>query len=303
MSLQSKILTTLAVATTTGLSLLSSPASAFTITANNNPQNLLNALLGNTSGLSNFQITPTGDARSFGIFQNDPLGLNSAQVPGIVLSTGLVEAIPGVNQYSNTKNLPKFMADASYDFNPTAPEGNAQGAIGDTITLDITFFADNTAEKLFFQYVFASEEFPEFGGQEFNDSFDLWLNGVNLAKLSDGQDVTINNLVPNPQGPYHPDYIDNPAGPGTVLKLDGYTKVLGFEGNLKKNDWNTLKIEVADVGDEKFDSAVFIRGGSLSTQPPQLNSRSAQDIPEPSSLLGLLVIGLGGMGSQLKRQH
>ena len=303
MGLLSKITTTLAVATTTGFSLLGTPTQAFTITQNNSGQDLLNALLGDTTGLSGFSITPTGDARAFGLVQNDPFGLKSNQLPGVVLSTGIVETIPGVNQYSNTSHLPQLMGDVSYDFYPDYAPGDPRGEEGDSITLDISFYADDTVENLFFEYVFASEEFPEFGGQAFNDIFELWLNGVNLAKLSDGQTVSINNLVPNPQGSYHPDYIDNPAGPNTVTKLDGYTKVLGFEGKLRKNDRNTLTIKVADTGDGRFDSAVFIQGRSLRTKAQQSETPQVKDVPEPGVLLGLFGIGIWGVTSQFKRDR
>src|SRR4028119_1151233 len=154
---------------TTAMSLLAAPAIAFSVGATNNIETLKNNLLGtNTAGLSNFSVSITGDANAFGIFTNDPLGLNS----GIVLSTGNVTDIPGEN-LDDGDNL-------STDF-------SASGVEGDLTQLNLSFFADSTAEKLFFKYVFGSEEFLEYAGTSFNDSFELLLNGTNMARLTDGQ--------------------------------------------------------------------------------------------------------------------
>ncbi|MCU0547230.1 MAG: choice-of-anchor L domain-containing protein [Oscillatoriaceae cyanobacterium Prado104] len=266
----------LTAALTAAASCLAAPAMAFSIAATNNTETLRNQFLGkHTTGLSNFSISVTGNSAAFGTFSNDPFGLQS----GIVLSTGRVTNIPG----RNTKDNDKINGtDLSADF-------GREGEAGDLTELNLSFFADSTAEKLFFEYVFASEEFPEFGGSEFNDDFELLLNGNNLARLSDRKTVTINNLVPDPENRStdHSDYINNPAATGlaaNIIKMDGFTKVLGFEGLLKQNQTNVLSIRVKDVGDGKLDSAVFIKGGSLGTAP-------VEAVPEPMTVGGLMLGG------------
>lgn len=159
--------------------------------------------------------------------------------------------------------------------------------IPDLVSLQISFDADQTASKLFFQYVFGSEEFVEFGGTQYNDSFELLLNGINLAKLSDGQTVTINHLVPNPEGPFHPDYINNPVGSSIPTRLDGFTRTLTFEGLLLQNARNTLTINIQDVGDGRLDSAVFLKGQSLGTALPP----DVEKVPEPGLAIASLVVG------------
>lgn len=268
--------TTTAIATSVALSLVSAPTMAFTITQNNSTQDLLDALLGDTTGLSNFSISTTGDAAAFGLFNDDPFALGS----GIVLSTGNAIELGGQNS-EDGGIIADWAApnDLSTDLGP-------QGTQGDATSLSISFDADTSVEKLFFEYVFGSEEFVEFGGSTFNDSFELLLNGENLATLTDGQSVTINNLVPDPEGSYHPDFISNPTGSTTMTKLDGYTKPLTFEGLVNQNATNTLTINVKDVGDGYLDSAVFLKGGSLGTQLPP----NAERVPEPGVLFGLAMV-------------
>lgn len=255
---------------TTAMSLLAAPAMAFSVGATNNIESLKNNLLGsNTAGLSNFSLSITGDARAFGIFTDDPFGLTS----GVVMSTGKVTDLPGTNLDDS---------DTGTDFPPS------DVADGDLSELNLSFFADSTAEKLFFKYVFGSEEFLEYGGTSYNDSFELLLNGTNFAQLTDGKTVTINNLVPNSgdRSTDHPDYINNPSFTGlaaNIIQLDGYTKVLGFEGLLNKNQTNVLTIRVQDMGDGIYDSAVFIQGNVGTVDP--------EAVPEPMTVGGLMAGG------------
>lgn len=269
------ITTLTTIANVAALASFASPVMAFSVTQTNNSEALRSSLLGTTKGLSNFSVSVSGNSSAFGVFKDDPFGLNS----GVVLSTGRVTDLPGKNR-SDTNN-----PDLSTYFEPDT----SSKLYYDLVQLDLSFYADSTADKIFFQYVFGSEEFREYGGSQYNDSFELLLNGVNLAKLSDGKDVTINNLVPDNSKPSldHPDYIDNPVNGSNlaaqIVKLDGYTKVLGFEGLLKKSQTNTLSIRMRDTADPVYDSAVFLKGGSISTEPPA--------VPEPLTIAGLLLGG------------
>ena len=248
---------------TTAISFLAAPAMAFSVTQTSNLETLKNNLLGNdTAGLSAFSLSITGNAQAFGTFTDDPFGLGS----GIVLSTGRVADLPGPSG-----------AFASTSLGSTS---------GDLAELNLSFFADSTADKLFFNYVFGSEEFLEFGGSTYNDSFELLLNGINLAKLNDGKTVTINNLVPNSgdRSQDNPDFIDNSSGlASSIIKLDGLTKVLGFEGLLKKNDTNVVTFRIKDMGDTGYDSAVLVQG-KLGTVEPE-------PVPEPMTMASLMAGG------------
>jgi Ca2+-binding RTX toxin-like protein len=155
--------------------------------------------------------------------------------------------------------------------NDLSTDFGTPGAKDDDISLKLSFDADATAQTLYFQFVFGSEELVEYGGSDFNDAFSLKLNGFNMAQLSDRAAVTINNLAPRPFAPYHPDLIYNPVQTGPAssqTKLDGYTKVLTFAAPLDPNTQNTLEIKVKDGRDGLLDSAVFIKAGTFGTTPP-----------------------------------
>jgi hypothetical protein len=117
---------------------------AFNITSSPSNAEILASLLGDTTGLSNIQITTTGNPQAVGLFQDSPLNLSS----GVLLSTGQATQIAGGNagDQSNVSTV--------FNGSGTVPDGN------DAITLEITFDADNAAgRQLFFQYVLALKNF------------------------------------------------------------------------------------------------------------------------------------------------
>ena len=313
---QAAVVTGLVV--TTSLSAVAKPAHAFTVTQNNTFTNLLSVLLGDTTGLSNFTGSVSGAAEAFGVFESDPFGLGQ----GVVLSTGQVIELPGENRGDQRDNT-----DLSTPSPPTPIR--EPNALFDIATLELSFDADETVETLFFQYVFGSEEFLEFAGTIFDDFFTLELNGTNLALLNNsvGSDnfVRVNNLAADESGPFSTEYINNPAGPGTLTRLDGYTQPLTFSGNIMTGR-NTLRIQIADVSDPILDSAVFIKAGTLGitnpveppppveppapeppapepptpVEPPTPEPPAPVEVPEPAGILGLLLVSGVGLSATLK---
>ncbi len=275
------------------------PVMAFCIRQTQDEQELMAGLLGHSSGLSDIdlslgEVSTTG----FGIYRGgDFLGLSS----GIVLSTGQVDRLVGRNCADGRSPLiPEdqrqgcngFVQDNKTDLNTDLVdleanqpliEGSRYRFPKDIVLLDLGFTAE--AGFLNLGYVFGSEEFVE--AKPKNDYLNIWLNGVNLAQLNDGQAVTVNNLV-KPVGEefqLNPDYIDNaiigPNPANQITPLDGYTQLLHLRGPLLPGR-NNLRIELGDgpLDDDGYDSAVF------------LSQIQVERVPGPSMLWGLL--GLGG---------
>jgi autotransporter-associated beta strand protein len=229
---------------------------AFNITSSPTSAEILASLLGDTTGLSNIQITVSGNPLAVGILQDLSLNLRS----GLLLSTGQVNRLQGSN--TNDRN------NVSTVFNSpgTVENGN------DAITLEITFDTDDVSRQLFLQYVFGSEEFLDFAGNSFNDRLSLELNGIDLAKLNNGNPVNVNSLTPsNNPATFSPDFITNLSSVNPVYSqavVDGYTVPLTLNGNLLPNVKNRLVITIQDIGDGAVDSAVFLSGGSLGVSNP-----------------------------------
>ncbi len=251
---------------------------AFNITSSPGNAEILASLLGDTTGLSNIQITTTGNPLAVGLFQDSPVNLSS----GVLLSTGQVARLVG----SNTSDR----SNVSTVFNTpgTATNGN------DAITLEITFDADAVSRQLFFQYVFGSEEFLDFAGSSFNDRITFELNGVNLARLNNGNLVSVNSLTPvNDPSTFSPDYINNLSGENPAYErtvLDGYTVPLTLQGNLLPNANNRLVITIQDIGDGAVDSAVFLAASSLGVSAPTPTVNVTAELPNSIDEDGVLGI-------------
>jgi Ca2+-binding RTX toxin-like protein len=238
------------------------------ITQNNDPADLLAKLFGgpaDPAGITTTSIVLQGDGRAFGIVSGDPVfGIGE----GIVLSTGKVEDIPGVNAVDGY--ITTGVQDLSTDF-------GAQGNADDIISYTYKFTTSGPADTLTFDFVVMSEEFPEYAG-EFNDQFQIILNGINIAFLNDnanagllgGGDVTINNLAVQPTGPYSDDLVLNLAGTGPanqITRADGYTKLLHAAGTLlAAGQENTLEIIIADAIDGIYDTGVLLKANTFAAR-------------------------------------
>lgn len=206
-------------------------------------------------------VAVTGVPVGFGIFSNgQAIGLNS----GIVLSTGNVFSDTSYNAsyFSSTG----FGAAGDNDINQL----NTGGLSYDALSIGFQFTPTIT-DTVRFNYVFASEEYPEYSMSSYNDRF-LFLisenNGPsqNIAVLPNGQIVQINSINQFTNPNY---YVDNSdAGSSTYqdFVFDGYTVPLQAKFYAVAGNTYTIKLVIADVADDVFDSAIFLdEQGSFST--------------------------------------
>lgn len=181
--------------------------------------------------------------------------------------------------------------------------GSAAGAVGpnnDTgftgpgggVISSLTFDFTTTGGDLFFNYIFASEEYNEYVNSSFNDNFFFLLDGDNIALIPGTGDPVEIDSVNNGANPAF--YVDNDADAGTPFNVqyDGFTTVLTAQALGLSAGTHTIELIITDIGDDQLDSAVFIQGGSFAdvVTPP------IAEIPEVSSTLtlcGLLLSGLG----------
>lgn len=225
---------------------------------------LANALVG--AGVTVSNVVYTGAEAASGTFSGGTgiIGFDT----GILLTSGSAANVIGPN-----------VEDGKTTNNGTAGDADLDALSGVT-TLDaavLTFDFVPDADKVFFQYVFASDEYNEFVNSDFNDAFGFFVNGTNCAVVGDpAVPVTINTI--NNGNPFntdpksHPElYINNDLddGGGSIdTEMDGLTVVLTCEASVNAGVTNTMKLAIADGSDSALDSAVFLKQGSLTTEPP-----------------------------------
>ncbi|MCX7954162.1 MAG: choice-of-anchor L domain-containing protein [Bacteroidales bacterium] len=236
------------------------------------PQQLVtNFLVGGGVNISN--VTFTGQSSQIGYFTNGnstPLGINE----GIILTTGNVTNVaqPGS----------AFMSDNLGGAGVPELTNIAGSTTYDGAVLQFNFVPLGT--PITFVYVFGSEEYPEWVGSSFNDAFAFFVSGpnpsggnynnVNIALIpGTSTPVTINNVNQNSYSQY---YVNN-NGSSTHPVFDGFTTPLVAQLNVVPCQTYTIKICIADAGDQAFDSGVFLKANSfgsvaLNVQYPQASS-------------------------------
>ena len=204
--------------------------------------------------VSNATFTGTANNAAFFDAGNSDLGINF----GIVLSTGNVFDIPFTSDHFASTSL---WLDGDSDLADLS-----MGSSFDAIVLEFDFTA-LASDTIFFEYVFASEEYPEFVGTQFNDVFAFFItdengNTVNRATIP-GQSntpVTINSVNQNLNTNY---YIPYGEQGGLFHSFDGMTTPLPAVFEIVEGESYHVKVGVSDIADGIYDSGVFIGVGSL----------------------------------------
>ena len=191
---------------------------------------------------------------------------------GAFLTTGSGYDIPGPNSSSGISTGNSM---------PGHPALNAltTGTTYDASVLEFDFIAESDTLRI--HYVFGSEDYNESVFSLYNDVCGIFLSGpnpaggiypnLNIAKVPEtGLNVsayTINNgmapsfIVPNGPCENCQYFQDNTFG--TTLEYDGFTTVLTAWALTIPCEIYHLKIGVADVGDDIYDSGIFIAHNSI----------------------------------------
>lgn len=215
---------------------------------------------------------------------NSNLGLDS----GIVLTTGRAASSPGfygVNGYSSGL--------ASFD-NGTPGDSTLTSLAGQR-TLDactLEFDVMPAGDTISIDYVFSSEEYMSAVCGPYNDAFAFFISGPGITgsknmALVPGTNIpvtinSINNGIPGSTGniinctsmgtgsPFTSYYNDNSNG--NTLTHKGLTTILKAIYPVTPCGNYHLKIAIADAGNAKYDSGVFLEAGSLQSEHYSVNA-------------------------------
>ncbi len=245
-----------------------------------------NVLLG--FGVTASNIMVNGSPANANIVQGNVTYFDAAgttfPIPnGVLLTTGNgVGAIGPNNSPSYTDNIPPTAIVS------TDPHLNAIANANPTNGVVVEFDFVPSGDTISFNYLFASDEYPEFSPSTFNDAFGffLWGPGISgpytLAGYPAGGEnlaiipgttlpVTINNLGPG-AGQYPQYYTDNQNGVayGSAVQYDGSTVLLSANASVQCNQTYHIKLAICNVGDQAYDSGVFLQANSFSSEAVQV---------------------------------
>ncbi len=195
---------------------------------------------------------------------------------GVLLTTGRGVGAVGPNSSgsftSNTPPTPSVGSDPHLN-------AIANGTVRNGIVLEFDFIP--SGDTLSFNYMFGSDEYPEFSPSTYNDAFGFFLwgagisgpytlagypaGGRNLAVVpGTSTAVTINNVGPSSNSAY---YVGNVGGAayGNAIQYDGTTTLLSANASVQCGETYHIKLCIANVSDQLYDSGVFLQANSFSS--------------------------------------
>lgn len=234
-----------------------------------------NILVKNSSNIFIDNVSYRGSLQSIGFFEFSAT-YNDIIPKGIILSTGDVMLAMGPNTASGMGS--KVYTAGDDDLN----------SLTDGITFDasvLEFDFSSPTDIISFNYFFASEEYPEYVNKHVNDVFGFFLTSdeiparENLAVLEPAKiPISVDNINSQKNRQF---YIENKKWEGyqvlmgngdkktgelsCFMQYDGLTVRLHAGAKVVPGKRYHLKMAIADVGDQVFDSAIFMEAGSFSS--------------------------------------
>ena len=233
-------------------------------------------------GVTFSNVTYKGHSQAIGRFNG--VQSNIGVSCGIIMSTGDVldndDPLRGKNgpvgpnnNYGASKNW--------YSNNPKYGDSDLSNLISDSTydaaVLEFDFIPQGDTVE--FEYVFASEEYPEFADHYygFNDVLGLFISGSgitglkNMAVVPDDTSTNVsihsinsisraNLYIENGNG--H-DTLEVQYSDPTVVNFNGFTVPLKAVSKVTPGESYHMKLAIADGGDGSYDSGVFFKAGSF----------------------------------------
>lgn len=242
------------------------------VTQNLTPAQLISQVLIGY-GVTVLNITYTGDIQAIGKFNNGGttnIGIQS----GVLMTTGKASIAVGPNNSSNAGYNNTGNSDPQLQSLVTT-------TINDAAVIEFDFIP--IADTIKFTYVFGSDEYPEFSNSSFNDVFGFFISGpnpsggnytnLNMATLPNtNTPVSINNINNGTanSGPCNncAYYVDNSGG--YTIQYDAFTVTLEAWTVVTPCMTYHFKAAIGDAGDGSYDSGVFLKSGSFSTNAVQV---------------------------------
>jgi hypothetical protein len=210
------------------------------------------------SGVTVTGASYSGPANSSAIYSNGQLAAGvTPSDSGVILSTG------NVRDFTQSGGDPNRQTGTSTDTSGATNNAQFNAVAGtrtyDAVWLDANFIPDGNVMTM--NFVFASEEYPEYVNSNFNDFLGVWVNGQ-YVPISVGNGTTaINNINPVTE----PNLFISNTNDRYNTEMDGFTLTLKLTIPVNPGVVNTIRIGIADTGDAQYDSNVLIAADSVQT--------------------------------------
>ncbi|MEO0939544.1 MAG: Hint domain-containing protein [Pseudomonadota bacterium] len=260
-------------------------------------EDMANAIFGD--GVQIVGATYTGDIDSAGIYWTGDAVADSATPSdtGVILSTGNAEDYTN-SSGSNANQSGSTSTNTSGQNNNSQFNAAAGSQTYDAAYLDVDFIA--TGDTMTMQFVFSSEEYPEFQNSIYQDFVGVWINGQQV-------DISVGNGDSDPGNINNTNnenlYVDNTASIANT-EMDGLTVTLTLTFPvLNDGSVNSIRIGIADVSDSSYDSNLLIAGDSVQTSLIARDDLTHLTDPNGSKTVNVISNDTGPNGAVLEVTH
>ncbi len=201
----------------------------------------------------------TGDSSSSAIYE-DGDSISPGVTPGdtgVILSTGRATAFTSTGSESNVRS--NTTTGSSGPNNEAGFNALAGGSTYDASFIDVDFIPDPGVEFLTLKFVFSSEEYPEYAGSIYNDMVGVWSNGQVVPLAAGNGLASVGNI--NQSGGIN--LFNSNTADQFNTEMDGFTVTMSVTIPVIPGQVNTLRIGVADVADNLYDSNLLIAADSV----------------------------------------
>ncbi len=232
-------------------------ASELSINTSASAVQMANAIFGD--GVTVVGASYTGDNRASGIYSGGDT--TSPDVTpsdsGVILSTGQAQAFTnssGSSNQSSSTTTGSWGPNGNPDFNAAAGTRTYDASF-----LDVDFIP--TGDTMTMQFVFSSEEYPEYVNGLYQDFVGVWVNGTQVELSVGDGDADPGNIN---AGDNENLFINN-ANDDYNTEMDGFTVTMTMTIPVIPGQVNSIRIGIADVADNRYDSNLLIAGDSVQT--------------------------------------
>ena len=238
----------------------------------------------------------TGDWRSSAVYSGGD-SIAPGATPGdsgIILSTGRAD------RYTNSSGDPNRSASQSTNTSGENNNSDFNEAAGtrtyDASYLDVTFIPDG--DYITMQFVFASEEYPEYTSSIYQDFVGVWVNGEFVDVEFGNGDADPGNIN---SGTNENLYLDN-TNDAYNTEMDGLTVTMTLTIPVNAGEENDIRIGIADVSDSSYDSNLLIAADSVQSEFIAMTDSTNLN-PDGAKTIDVLANGEAAPGATLTITH
>ncbi|MFN4172846.1 MAG: Hint domain-containing protein, partial [Pseudorhodobacter sp.] len=200
----------------------------------------------------------SGPASSSAIYSNGHLSPGVVPAPtGVILSTGRV------NDFTQANGDPNRNTGTSTDTSGTDNDPMFNAIAGtrtyDAVWLNADFIP--TGNLMTIQFVFASEEYPEYINSQYNDVVGVWVNGTHVPITVGNGKTSVNNI----NGTNQQNLFVSNMNDDYNTEMDGFTITMTLTMPVNPGVTNSIRIGIADASDALYDSNLLIAANSVQT--------------------------------------